>query len=128
MFFQKYAKKGYPLKDRPIVCASSSLLEPLAKYLDSFLQPFVVNGPTYIKDPTDFNKIEGFVPSMGTILVSIDVVSLYTNISHEEAREVIELILEKRRDKFPPTYFLMELVDIVLEFFFQDLKMSSSSR
>lgn len=89
---------------------------PLSKYLDSFLQPFVIKGPTYIRYTKDFiNNMEGFTISIEAVLFIINMVSLYINIPCEEAWEVVEMTLEKRNEKNPPTYFLMELVDIILE-------------
>lgn len=45
----------------------------------------------------------------------MDVNSLYTNIPHETARWVVQNVLDKRCDLFPPTHFLMDLLEIVLE-------------
>lgn len=45
----------------------------------------------------------------------MDVNSLYTNIPHEETRLIVQRILDQRPDPHPPTQFLMELMDLVLE-------------
>lgn len=60
------------------------------------------------------------------VLATIDVVSFYLNIPHDEAQLVVEETLENRTNKTPPTYFLMEMVDIILENIFADTKNSSS--
>lgn len=60
-------------------------------------------------------SLEGSQASTQTVFVTLDIRTLYTNIPHEEGREVIEGILESRSDKFPPTFFLLELLDIILE-------------
>lgn len=114
----KIHKPGFPPPGRPIVSGTNSIFEPLSKYIDSFLQPFVGILPTYIKDTIDFiTKIEGLPAPGGMALVTLDVNSLYTNIPHEEARMCLQRTLEKRTIPFPPTYFLLDLVDIIFDEF-----------
>lgn len=112
----KIHKEGFPPRGYSVVLALCSLLEPLPKYWDSFLQPLVITEPTYIRDTKDLiNKIERFKPPEEAILVMMDVVCLYRNIPHEEARQVVEDNLEMRHTKSPPTYFFMELTNIISE-------------
>lgn len=62
------------------------MLEPLAQYLDVFLQPFVSQLASFIKDTKDFiNKIEGMTIPETSSLVTLDVTALYTSIPHDEA-------------------------------------------
>lgn len=37
------------------------------------------------------------------------------NIFHEEAQRVMGKILDSKEERSPPTYFLLELLDIILE-------------
>uniref|UniRef100_A0A803TIM4 Reverse transcriptase domain-containing protein n=1 Tax=Anolis carolinensis TaxID=28377 RepID=A0A803TIM4_ANOCA len=53
----KIHKGIIPLPGRPIISGSSSVLEPVAKYLDSFCQPFVSLCDSYIKDTKHFINI-----------------------------------------------------------------------
>ena len=48
----KVHKTGYP--GRPIVSAVGSLTEGLSELVDNFIQPFVPNMPSYIRDTQDF--------------------------------------------------------------------------
>ena len=71
---------------RPIIAANGTLTESLSGYIDNILNPLRHTIPTHIKDTTHFlNEIQkiGTLPE-GTILATMDVVSLYTNIPHKE--------------------------------------------
>nr|XP_008114451.1 PREDICTED: uncharacterized protein LOC103279723 [Anolis carolinensis] len=72
--------------------------------------------PSYIKDTTHFiNIIESLTIPTNSILMTMDITSLYTNIPLDEARTVIKELLDTRNPPAPPTHFLMDLLDIVLE-------------
>lgn len=71
---------------RPIVAQTNSLLSPLSQYVDVFIKPFVQLLQSYIKDSSDFiNKISevNSLPET-SLLLTLDLTSLYTNISHEK--------------------------------------------
>lgn len=59
--------------------------------------------------------IEGLNVPADSVLVTLDVNSLYTSIPHNDIRTVIYDSLESRRELDPPTQFLMELLDLVLD-------------
>lgn len=46
----KIHKLGFPHPGHPIISGCNSLLDPLSKYLDFFLQPLVSLTPSYLKD------------------------------------------------------------------------------
>jgi hypothetical protein len=49
--------------------------------------PFVENLPSHIKDTTDYlKKMENLTIPENTMLVTMDVTSLYTNIPHDDDR------------------------------------------
>lgn len=112
----KVHKPGFPPAGRPIVAAQGYLHEPTSKYVDWLLQPFVTKMPTFIRDTTDFiRKVEGtFIPEEA-LLISLDVVSLYTNIPHNELRNVLQGVLDSREVLHPPTHFVLDLVYTLLE-------------
>lgn len=90
--------------------------EPVSQYIDCILQPFVKKTSTYIQDTLDFiRKVEGIEIVSGSILLSLDVVALYTNIPHEELRETLREIFESREELLPPMHFLLDLVDVLIE-------------
>lgn len=101
---------------RPIVSRYGSALEPLAQFLDSFLQPFLSKTGSYVKDTRDFiSQMENMPVPSGSVLVTIDINALYTNVPHDEARLVVEESLDFRSLKEPPTYLLIEFLDLILE-------------
>ena len=72
---------------RPIISGCDSLTEKLSIYIDHFLKPLVALIPSYIKDTTHFlNKLFAIPTPLppNTILATLDVTSLYTNIPHAE--------------------------------------------
>jgi hypothetical protein len=95
----KIHKNKFPVPGRPIVSGNSSPTERLSQLADYFLQPLVAETPSYVKDTTDFiNKIEcvsNLLP--GTILCTIDVSSLYTNIPNQEGIEACSKLLRLKR-------------------------------
>ena len=58
--------------------------------MDTLLQPIAQKQQSYIKDATDFiSSIEKTKMGKETILVAMDVSSLYTNIPQEEEIEIV---------------------------------------
>jgi len=114
----KIHKNKTPVPGRPIVSASSSPTERISQLADFFLQPLVVNTKSYVKDTTDFiNKIEA-VPNLrpGTIMCTIDVTSLYTNIPNQEGIDACKKFLSTSRDSNanPSNISILKLLQYVL--------------
>ncbi|XP_046387902.1 uncharacterized protein LOC124157319 [Ischnura elegans] len=85
----KIHKQGVPL--RPIVSAIDSPSHKLAKYLAQQLVPFSGQTSTHVKNSAHFIEIiKKAKISKDDILVSFDVVSLFTNIPIGEAVEIIK--------------------------------------
>ena len=86
--------------------------------VDYHLAPLVNTLPsyTYIKDTTDFLvKLQNLLPlPPGTLLIALDVKSLYTNILHDEGMEVCRAVLNARAIQQPPTKDLVRLVELIL--------------
>ena len=84
----KLHKKNIPL--RPIVSCIQSPYEKLSKFLKNILQNIINKNNHYIKDSVDFKeKIKNICLPKDYLLISLDVVSLYTNIPLTLAKEVI---------------------------------------
>ena len=76
-------------RGRPIVSATSHPTEHISQFVDAHLNPLVPELPSYIKDTTHFlRKLDDLkeLPP-GSLLVTLDVSSLYTNIPHKEGIE-----------------------------------------
>ena len=68
-----------------------SVTENISEFVDYCLQGQVKELTSYIRDSTDFiQKIKAIKCSAETLLVSLDIVSLYTNIPHEEGIKAVE--------------------------------------
>ena len=72
---------------RPIVSGCGSPTEKLSQFLDYYLKPIVQTIPSYIRDSKHFlqNNMQNRVSFLkGTLLATLDVKSLYTNIPQDE--------------------------------------------
>ena len=85
---------------RPVVSSIDCHTTRISKYIDNRLQPHIKQLKSYVKDCTDFirkiNSVEKI--SDNSILVTVDVRSLYTNIPNKEGIEAVETTL-KRKNK-----------------------------
>ncbi len=68
--------------------------------MDHVLRPFVEHLPSYIQDTSDLIRKIDQLPQLpdGTLLVTLDVVPLYTNIPSIEALRVAKATLVSNRD------------------------------
>jgi hypothetical protein len=109
---------------RPIVSGIGGPTEKLSKLVDFWLQPMVRQLPSFVQDTTHFLrmiedwKVKYEPLPKDTLLVTIDVVGLYTNIPHEQVGESIKAALIKFKDSenpIPPLDLLRNIVDHVLQ-------------
>ena len=98
----------------------------LSNLMDILLKPFLKHVKSYVRDDIDFLQ---YIPkriSEDTILVSFNVTSLYTNISHELGVEAMTFWLDKYPELINGRFskeFLIESMKIILEnnnFYFND--------
>ena len=117
-FLPKIHKDVVPPPGRPIVSANSCPTENISAFIDMFLNPLVKNSDHYIKDTTDFvrkiKEIGKVEPN--TILGSLDVSSLYTNIPNNEGLNATLNILQSERygPHRPKNETLIKLLELVL--------------
>ena len=106
---------------RPIVSGSGGPTENLSKLVASWLQDIVCKLPSYIKDSShvlniieDWNRNHGPFPE-NTRLVAIDVVSLYTNIPHEDIEvSVKHFLYEFPQLNVPPADVIVDVMNHIL--------------
>ena len=102
----KIHKGILPPPGRPIISAIGSPTEKISEFLDFFLQPLLTSIPSFIKDTGHFLYILqnlGPLPE-GSLLVTYDVTSLYTNIPLVEAeRAVARMLLQSRPHATSPS-------------------------
>ena len=100
---RKVHKPGNP--GRPIVSSCEAPTEKISQFLNYHLRPYEETLPSYLKDTTDFLlKLQSLrsIPD-NTLLVTLDVSSLYTNIPHSEGIEACREALNSRVIQQPPT-------------------------
>ena len=120
MFYSlpKIHKQGKP--GRPIISGCNSPTEGLSKYLNHYLKPIVETFPPYIKDTTHFLKVIHGLEEMpkNTILATLHVKSLYTNIPHQEG---IQYCLEAIENHYKPkTPLPLKHIDQMLKFILEN--------
>ena len=88
----KIHKEGYPL--RPIVSAIGSPTYLLAKELAQILSPLAGRTGTHVKNSAEFaQKIREVELMEGDMMISFDVVSLFTKVPIDGALQVISTLL-----------------------------------
>ena len=100
---------------RPICSGSDGPTSTTSQYIDTFLKPIAQNQPSYIQDTKDFiNKTRELKIVDSDLLVTMDVISLYTNIDQEEGKNTCEDFLNLRSYISIPTNFIVKLISIIL--------------
>lgn len=90
-----------PLKTRPIVSCSGSLLLPIGLWLDKQLQKIAAVQKSYFKSSFELkDELVDLALPAGCRLHTSDAVSMYTNIPTAEAIAKIETYLNTNRERF----------------------------
>ena len=112
---------------RPIVAGPACETHRLSNLIDILLKPFIEKVKSYVRDDIDFLKhIPENVPQ-NTLLVTFDVVSLYTNISHDLGLKAIDRWLTNYPELIHKRFskeFILESIKVILEnnnFYFNDI-------
>lgn len=117
---REYIKLSAPenLKFRPIVAGPLSPTHRLSNFIDIILKPLCQHVPSFIRDDIDFLNYlpQEVVPQ--TLLVSFDVVSLYTSIPHELGLTAVEYWLDNHTNSLPRQFskeFILESISLILK-------------
>ena len=105
------------LVGRPIISGCDGPTERISSFVDTLLQPIAQKQKSFIKDTTDFiSFIEKTKIGKDTILVSMDVSSLYTNIPQKEGMEIVCKAYDSFHNYNPliATPFLKEMLGLIL--------------
>ncbi|KAJ1138276.1 hypothetical protein NDU88_004667 [Pleurodeles waltl] len=112
------SKAHKDLKDpplRPIVSIIGSAIEPLSKYVDTFLKPLVAQLPSFVRDTGHFiSKLEGlqYNPKQ-EILVTMELEALYTNIPQQQALDCVASYLDDLGAD-PLHVFILNCLEMIL--------------
>ena len=106
-----------PLKTRPVVPCSGSLLHPLGVWLDTALQPIATSLPSFIASSYDLKEALNDLPPLpdGALLFTADAVSMYTNIDTFYACNAIRNFLQTQNQfKDHPLPAILDAIDLIM--------------
>ena len=100
---------------RPVISSINCHTAKLSKFVDHHLQEHVVKTASYVKDTTDFlNKTRNIVVPPNSLLVTMDVKSLYTNIPNEEGIAAIDDTLKRSNTDTSLKTVILTFLDMIL--------------
>ena len=93
---------------RPIVSSNSHPTEHISEFVDFHIKPLVNKLPSYVKDTNHFLNIQLTLPDLpaNSLLVTLDVSSLYTNIPRNEGIDACYHFLSTRNTPSIPAHAL----------------------
>ncbi len=106
-----------PLKTRPVVSCSGSLLHPMGVWLDTALQPIATSLPSFIASSYDLKEALNALPTLPqeAKLFTGDAVSMYTNIDTFYALSAIKNFLENQEEyKALPLPAILDALEIIM--------------
>jgi len=105
----------YSMGIRHIVSSCSSTTENISQYVDYWLQPLMKNLPSYLKTSTELiNEFKHLQIEPDTILVTVDVKSLYTCIPHKDGIDACKEALNFTKEDNPEPHSKSELDKFLL--------------
>ena len=102
---------------RPIISGCEGPTERISS-CGPFITPVAQKQKSYLKDTTDFiNFIEKTQVSQNTILVSMDVTSLYTNVPQDAGITIVCEAYQKYHNNSPPipSHYLKQILGLILK-------------
>jgi len=116
IYFLKKLHKT-PIAVRPIVSSIQSPTSNLSHFMDILLKPIVKTIPQILSNSAQLlQELPTITIPENTILVSLDVSSLYSNIPTKEAIEVIlRFLKEAETPQQPPLQLLREILNFILK-------------
>lgn len=112
----KTHKSVFPPPLRPIISGIGSLCERVSEWVDTYLQPIVRTRPGYLRDSKQvLQSFQGAGWEETHSWVTLDVVSLYSNIPHPVALAAVEHMLHKHSSYSPDVcQFIIQAVEFLL--------------
>ena len=106
-----------PLKIRPVVSCSGSLLHPLGVWIDTALQPIATTLTSFIASSYDLKEALETIPGLppGAQLFTADAVSMYTNIDTTHALSSIKNYLHSQtRYRNLPIQAILDALELIM--------------
>ena len=112
----KWPVRGKMPPGRPIISDCSSESYYVAEYIDHFLQSLSAVHASYVKDTPDFlAKLNSIRTKPDSLLITMDVESMYTNIDNEAGLEAVRKAFASQPDPFRSDKHTLELLEIGLK-------------
>ena len=112
---EKWPVSNMP-QGRPIISDCSSESYAVSEYIDHFLQPLASKHASYLKDTSDFlNKLRTVKITENSLVVTMDVENMYTNIDHESGLLAVKKAFEDYPDPIRPDKQILDLLEISLK-------------
>ena len=112
----KWTGNGRIPPGRPIVSDCDSDTYKIAEYIDHFLAPLAKSHDSYIKDTPDFlHKLSKVKTDPNSLLISLDIESLYTNIDNKDGIQAVKDLFRSNPDPNRPDDHILELLQLSLE-------------
>ena len=100
---------------RPVINSIECHTSEISRFVDHHLQPVVKQIPSYIKDTNHFiNKVNNFSVPVNSILVTMDVRSLYTSIPNNEGIAATKKKFDSYIHKTIPTKIITTFLALIL--------------
>ena len=100
---------------RPVINSIECHTSEISRFVDHHLQPVVKQIPSYIKDTNHFiNKVNNFSVPVNSILVTMDVRSLYTSIPNNEGIAATKKRYDSYIHKTIPTKIITTFLALIL--------------
>jgi len=108
------------LKFRPIISSTFAPTSHISAFIDEILKPIIPEVRSYCRDTYHFLEKLRQQPliNSNTLLVSFDIISLYTSIPHSLGLDSVKFWLDKEKDKLPdrfPADFILSGIDLILK-------------
>ena len=112
----KIHKRLQNVPGRPVISNCGAPTEKASEFLDFHLKRVMQNGASYAKDSNDFiNKVKNIDIRNDVLLVTVDVVGLYSSITHEVGLRALKNTLENRNYKEIPTENFIKMAEFILK-------------
>ena len=111
---EKWTIPGRVPPGRPIVSDVASESYNIARFIDYHLAPFSCSHRAYVKNTYDFlHKLSKVKANDNSLLISLDVDSLYTNIDNEMGLRAVAEVFEQK--PLPIHKYILQLLRLSLE-------------
>ena len=115
-FLPKVHKQGNP--GRPIISGNGTATEKLSAFVDFHLWRYMSCNyiPSFINDTTDFLNFIRKIPKLpdDTLLVTMDVNALYTNIPHKHGIAAVQTTLNRNNVNTTLTQWILRSIECIV--------------